>query len=148
MILQTDPRLLPEINKYGCYFMCICFFLNKFKKKLWDTDKINEFYKTMVHLGYIEADDNFDSVDPDDATIMYPAKIFESEGLNVKYFGHSHKSRICNTDEFEILKFTRITGGSHFVCGDGMGHVTYDPWGVSNTVKYGSLDSKRVFKMI
>ena len=147
MILQTDPRLLPEINKYGCYFMSICFFLNKYKKVMWTTDKINDFYKLMVNIGNIEADDDFTTANPIDAEIIKPDKIFQSGGLIVEYLGHCSKDYICDSDKFEILKFVG-KNGSHFVCGDGKGNVAYDPYGDSNSVRFGELHSKRVFRRI
>jgi hypothetical protein len=49
----------------------------------------------------------------------------------------------------EILHFERVVGRGkiipHFVAGDGLCHVAYDPWGVSKTVREGELRSRRVF---
>lgn len=148
MILQRDVRLLPEIQEQGCYFMSILFFINKYRNNTWTTDNINEFYKTMVHIGAVMADGNFSAVGVDDSTIINPELIFRMKGLNVRYNDrHDPPSYTCDSEEFEILKFVR-GGYSHFVCGDGSGHVAYDPWGDSNTVRFGSLNSKRIFRRL
>ncbi len=148
MILQRDVRLLPEIQEQGCYFMSICFFINKYKNNAWTTDGLNDFYKTMVHIGAINADGDFTSVAADDSIIMDPERIFRMKGLDVRYNDrHDPPSYSCDSNEFEILKFTRGRY-AHFVCGDGAGHVTYDPWGDSNTVRFGTLNSKRIFRRL
>ena len=148
MILQRDTRLLPEIREQGCYYMCILFFINKYTNYPWTPNEINEFYKTMVHIGAIQADGDFTTVDADDSTIINPSKIFALKGLRVLYNNrHDKPSYICRPNEFEILKFVNgLTG--HFVCGNGMGVPTYDPYGTSKTVELGYLQSKRIFRRL
>ena len=148
MILQRDPRLLPEIREQGCYFMSILFFINKFTNTQWTGNKINQFYRTMVHIGAIMADADFTTVSDDDSTIIDPDKIFLMKGCNVRYNNrHDPPDYVCNDNEFEILKLV-YQGKAHFVCGDGKGNVTYDPWGESETAKKGYLHSKRIFRRI
>jgi len=51
--------------------------------------------------------------------------------------------------DIEILRFERVETTktwAHFVLGDGKGTVKYDPYGDSQTVKYGTLVSKRIFR--
>lgn len=148
MILQRDKRLLPEIRAQGCYFMSICYFINKYLNNEWDDEALNWFYKTMVHLKYIKADADFTSVGPDDATIIHAERIFRVKGLIVKYNDrHDPPSYQCDDNEFEILKFVK-GATAHFVAGDGNGNVAYDPWGDSNTVRNGYLQSKRIFRRL
>lgn len=148
MILQRDKRLLPEIQKQGCYFMSLLFFINKFTNNRWTTDSINGFYKAMVEMDYIHADSDFTRVDIEDATIINPERILRMKGLIVNYNDrHDPPGYICGPNEFEILKFVNGSMG-HFVCGDGEGNVTYDPWGESSTVAFGVLRSKRIFKRL
>jgi hypothetical protein len=145
MILQKDKRLLPEIQKNGCYFMALLFCANKYAGAEWDTDKINNFYKRMVHLGFIKADDDFTTVADYDAMILLPGKILMMAGLKARYNNRHDLPHItCRNNQFEILKF-KYENLTPFVCGDGFGIVTYDPWGESNTVRFGRLDSKRIF---
>jgi hypothetical protein len=128
--------------------MAILFFINKFTNCQWSAEKINGFYKAMVHLGYVDADSDFTRVDVDDATIINPERIFRMKGLIVNYNDrHDPPDYVCGGNEFEILKFVNGSMG-HFVCGDGNGNVTYDPWGESATVAFGKLQSKRIFKRL
>lgn len=148
MILQRDKRLLPEIQKYGCYYMSILFLINKHRNYEWDTDKINEYYKTLVHLGHIQADNDFTTVDKDDGLILHPDDIFALSGLKVKYTrNHEPPQRKTQDNEIEILKFLS-SYGAHFVVGDGAGHVAYDPWGNSRAVRQGRIESKRIFRLL
>ena len=148
MILQKDKRLIPELREAGCYFMSICFLLNKYQGTEWSPELINEFYQKVAAKGFVLADEDFTSVSDYDATIKNPEAIFVEKGLYVRYTDkHELPSRICGEDEFEILKFVH-GNHTHFVVGTGCGQVAYDPWGVSDTVKYGHLDSKRIFRIL
>jgi hypothetical protein len=56
---------------------------------------------------------------------------------------------VATKGEHEILYFERedtLQTWGHFVVGDGLGVVCYDPYGDSMTVKKGKLTSKRIFR--
>jgi hypothetical protein len=137
MILQTDPRLRPEINEYGCYMMSILYLAEKNGGESPGAELINSLYDRFVRMGLMTAS----------CKILNPEHIFAYMGLIVEYTDkHELPTRECGPDELEILKFTR-PGYSHFVAGDGAGGVEYDPMGESITVRDGVLQSKRIFKM-
>jgi len=139
MIVQQDSKLLPVIQKYGCYLMCILFWVNRLTKRGFDRHCINELYDLIPDM-WMERD----------CYIRSPLDIFGFLGLSVRSVRKEPASYVCDENEFEILEFERTWKGgtySHFVCGNGDGVVTYDPSGVSNAVKFGYLKSKRVFEV-
>ena len=74
--------------------------------------------------------------------------IFGFLEMDVKYTDrHETPERMTRKNEIEILRF-ESSYGSHFVVGDGGGHVAYDPWGVSRAVRQGRIESKRIFRRL
>lgn len=140
MILQTDSRLLKEINEYGCYYLCILDWTVIYKHLEVGYMFINDFYERCVERKFIE--NNF---------IQEPASIFYALGFKVIYLGKLPADYICKPDEFEInhwIRWEKQNKIHHFVCGNGHGCTTYDPYGMSRTVREGELYNKRVFKRI
>ena len=136
MILQTDYRLPKQVNKYGCYFMCILWFANKYRHIILDTTYITDFYHECVRHGHMDAD----------CYIHKPDDLFRNQQLYAVYTGkHESPDKPCARGQIEILRWETPKGSPHFVAGDGAGHVTYDPMGVSRTVRIGKLESKRIF---
>ena len=79
--------------------------------------------------------------------VQDPEGIFKLAGLTVEYTNrHEKASRKARWDEIEILYY-RWDRFGHFVAG-ASGVVSYDPLGVSNAVKLGTLRSKRIFKLV
>jgi hypothetical protein len=144
MILQTDNRLNKNIRDYGCYFMDILYLSNKFTGLQLSVERIERLYKTFVQAGAMTST----------CSIKDPNRCFTMAGLQVRYTDkHEKPSRRCNTDEIEILCYYNPDGNggrgfTHFVVGDGYGHVAYDPIGNSVTVRDGYLKSKRIFKLL
>jgi len=139
MILQRDIRLRPEINRWGCYLMAILFLVNKYTNRELSPELINELYHVFQKHGWMD----------EECTILNPDAIFGYLGLDVEYTDrHERPTRTCGNDEIEILYFKHPHYGSHFTCGDGWGHVTYDPWGVSHAATDGTLVSKRIFRRL
>jgi hypothetical protein len=141
MILQTDSFLKPRIQKYGCYYLSILFFVNKYTGRGFDRRDINDLYDLIPDIWMDK-----------DCYIKSPLDITRYLCFNVKDFRWEGADYTCGPGEFEILCWERTYTKDgkkktyqHFVCGDGNGVVTYDPSGVSNAVKYGKLKSKRVF---
>ena len=140
MILQIDKRALPEIQEDGCYYMDILNWTNVFTNIPLDFPFINDFYERCVERKFIE--NNF---------IQEPASIFYALGFKVIYLGKLPATYICKPDEFEInhwIRWEKQDKIHHFVCGNGHGCTTYDPYGMSRTVREGELYNKRVFKRI
>lgn len=136
MILQTDKRLRKEINQYGCYLMSILFLANKHAKTLLSTDIIENIADALIGMGHMSKT----------CFINSSENIFKSLGLNVKYNNrHDPISYMCKYNEIEILCLNVSSGTKHFVVGDGMGNIAYDPMGTS---KVNFVESKRVFKLL
>lgn len=138
MILQTYEILNEQINKYGCYFMSILFFANKYKDYPLNGSLINSLYRTFIIRKYMDMD----------CYIKEPEKMFAYFGLFVKYTGkHEPVNRICDNREIEILMF-KLGRWRHFCAGTGNGMVAYDPMGCSRCAREGRLISKRIFKRL
>ena len=144
LILQTDPLLNEKINKYGCYLMSILFLVNKHTGRGFDRSDINYQYYNLRDTPFMDEDCFMDD----------PPEVFTFLGLPMACVMIAQAGYIPAPDQLEILHFKRrywnneegrnITYG-HFTVGNGTGSVTYDPAGNSNAVKYGHLESKRIF---
>lgn len=136
MILQTDKRLRKEINQYGCYLMSILFLANKHGRIILSTDIIENVADKLIEFGYMNKN----------CFILSAENIFKSLGLKVRYHDkHDPITYMCKYNEIEILCLNVGSGSRHFVVGDGMGHIAYDPMGTS---KVNFVESKRVFKLL
>ena len=138
MILQKDNRLNGNINSFGCYFMSILFHCNKRLNLMFSAGIIEGIYREVINKGYMEKD----------CYIKNPSAIFKHLGLKVRFTeAHEPPDRDCAENEIEILAFKYKTY-THFVVGDGYGHVAFDPLGMSNSVRLGRLHSKRIFILL
>ena len=145
MILQTDPLLNDNINDFGCYFMTILFLVNKHTGRGFDRADINHLYDLLQGTEYMD----------EDCFMENPVGVFNYAGLPMKGVMITSPRYKTKPGQIEFLRFERtyfskkrnknITYG-HFVVGAGSHNViAYDPAGNSNAVKYGKLESKRIF---
>ncbi len=133
MILQTDKRLVPQINEYGCYFMSILFLVNKHTGLQLSPRKINGLYHEIIDRGFMDKN----------CYINNPQAIFYYLGLHADYTDrHEKADYFTGKNEIEILCFQR-TGYRHFMVGN-EGVIAFDPMGNSTG---GYLLSKRIFKL-
>lgn len=144
MILQSDRRLSddPRWKKYGCN-LCTCFwFANKYRGFQVSPAIMMNAAEVFIANSWMR----------NDFLIKNYNRIYNWLDLSVEYADvHSPPGYQCNQDEFEHLYFERKWKGEtigHFVAGDGHGVVTYDPYGISNTVQYGKLMSKRIMRIL
>jgi hypothetical protein len=145
MILQKDTYFNDYVKRFGCYFMSLIYLACQKASQSFDKDDIAFFYGYFVDKKWMD----------ENCFIRAPEDILGFLGLKVKYLGHREGHDPTLGDELEILCFKRTYTDregrnrtyKHFVVGDGLGHVAYDPIGMSNAVKYGELVSKRVFKL-
>ena len=135
MILQTDPRLKKReyIHPMGCYFMCLCFVANKFSGTEIDINRIIFLYDSLIDAGAMDKK----------CYIHDPKKCLRIMGLKISKVRKELMSYVVRDKEFAIELWTlyrQETQGtwSHFVYG------SYDPWGLSQSRRFGKLDSLRV----
>jgi len=85
----------------------------------------------------------------EDCYILEPAEILQDLTYKAWICNKQGADYKCKPGEVEILRYERVKAGvtlSHFVLGDGMGNIKYDPMGDNSpTVRYGTLVSKRIF---
>jgi hypothetical protein len=154
MLYQTDPRLNKYINKYGCYFMCLAYYREKYQGLKWNASAINEIWQYAIDYGYITGDLNLDG-DFDDAgqlEIKNPNALCGLLGCGLRYVdGHfpidSPLAQGCYTVTAWYNPRTRFT---HFVQGSKR-PVEYDPIeGGSITVREGApkSDGLRIYQML
>jgi len=137
VILQTSPELDKATNDNGCYFMSILYHGSQETAQSFSPSDIRKLKKEAVKKGYMR----------EDCYVLDPDGIFELTGLKTQYSDrHESPDYTCSIDEIEILYF-RWEEYGHFVAGK-MGAVIYDPMGQSNSVQLGTLQSKRIFKVL
>ena len=150
-IRQTDSRLLNVIKKYGCLFLCFA----EQSPLVFEGDsgcaKLNSIWATATSQGYITDDVNKDG-DYDDSG---EAEIVDHSGLardffnlEVRYDGkhHSASEEIPDNVAFVFGKFVYKSG--HFVIINKNKQVSFDSFGLSNTVANGKLESMRWYYAI
>lgn len=137
MILQRDPRMRWQIREYGCYLMSLIWWANKLHNLPVTAGLINEdLYTLFQRRGWMD----------EECYVKDPVAILNHLGVDVGEVRKEAPSYTATKDEIEVLFFKHDERGwSHFTAGDGEGHVTYDPWGVSTTATEGELVSKRIF---
>jgi len=145
MYLQRSKRLHKHIQSDGCALMCAAYFVNQYSLRDMPPEHINATYIRGLHEGWMK----------ERAYMQDWRRVFKELGLDVTYQGHKSAEWVPAEDEFEILLyFYAPNDWWHFVCGDGKGNPTYDPWGSAGkgfrgakTVALGSLHSKRAFRL-
>jgi hypothetical protein len=117
--------------------MSLLFLANKRSNYALSVEKIEELYDFFVMEDYMD----------EECFIKRPVEILRFLGHPATSVGYTENMEMMADDE--ILHFERVVGNGkiipHFVAGDGLCHVAYDPWGVSKTVREGELRSRRVF---
>lgn len=141
---QTDKRHSSVIQKYGCLFKSIGYF----SKKDISVEEQNSIWDMLVRNGAITGDLNGDG-DVDDeleSTIMNHDAVAEALGAEIEYLDAHFPPNIpipTNCVAIGCFKWKY----THFAVIDKKKNVIYDPIPNSNTVKYGVLESIRLYKM-
>ena len=124
--------------------MTILFLVNKHTGRGFDRADIMRAYDLLIRTNFMQEDCYMDD----------PVEVFTFMGLPMKSVMITHAGYIPASDQIEALRFQRSYWSrekmkqviyGHFTAGNGTGIVTYDPAGNSNAVKYGKLESKRIF---
>lgn len=123
--LQTDPRLIPVIQKYGCAFLSSHYLLPDDLTPEQCNDRWSIFQQQGVA---IDANNEIFSW----ARLL--AGIYSGESVYRFPFSFSRKvqdrSYLCDVSEREILKWHLDTiNEDHFTVGDGKGNTAWDSMG-------------------
>lgn len=135
MIRQDDKRISNEwIIKYGCAFISVLYYVNKFINLSLSPAKIEIYFEQMKQAGCFT----------EDLDIIWH-KAFEFFEIPVTVNVKDDKYKL-KKNEFAIAKwFNEKTNLSHF-CPTENNTCLFDPLGESKTVSEGIVESYRVFK--
>lgn len=145
-IKQSDKGLLPVIQEYGCLFLCFAQVSPMIFKGAEGRKALNKIWEEATKKGYISGDLNHDGDLDDDGEAEiknHTALANEFFALSVKYDGTHHKADEKIPPKVQIVFGRYVWKGGHFVVLNKSKKVTFDSFGVSNTVKNGKLDTMR-----
>lgn len=135
-IHQKTKGLLPEINEYGCLFLCFAevsaYIFTNCKE---DIEKLNSMWTEAKERGFI---------DKDNVIVEHNSVANKIFNLNVMYdnIHHSPDEKVPDDVKYMFGYFEYKQG--HFVVIDRDKNVTHDSiYGGSNTVRYGKLKTTR-----
>ncbi|QFP42658.1 DUF261 family protein (plasmid) [Borrelia miyamotoi] len=102
---KNDLMLKKEIQKFGCYLLCLHYYISKIKTLEFTIFDINDNYNKFVNLGYIKSN----------CFILNPCKIFNHYGINTDV-RWEYKNYVSKSNEFEVseVKTSRVPE-SHFI---------------------------------
>lgn len=146
---QTDGALEHYINKYGCFYMDMCYWFK------WQTSGseptyafLNGTWEKAINDGVISGDVNHDGDfdDKDELLILDKDALLYLAGIPLKYIGsfppdYEIKDNIYLIGEF----YNKRTNFTHFVVIGKDKKRIYDPIPDSVTYKEGVLKSIRIF---
>jgi len=148
---QTDLQLIGYISKYGCFFMCMTYWLSWKKKGIeLGYEFLNAIWMTAINKGLISGDLNNDGDmdDANEALILDKGRLLILAGLDMSYIGQfAPEAVVKKPGVFFIGEFYNpATKFTHFAGLDDNLKCEYDP--IKNgsiTVKNGVLKSVRCF---
>lgn len=145
-IKQSDKGLRPEIQAYGCLFLCFAYASPLIFKGAEGRKALNKIWEEAVKKGYITGDLNNDGdVDDDgEAEILnHNALANEFFAMDVRYDGQHHKADEKIPSKVKVVFGKYVWKGGHFVVLTKSKSIAFDSFGKSNTVKNGKLDTMR-----
>ena len=147
-IKQSDKELLPVIQEYGCLFLCFAQASPLIFEGSEGRKALNKIWTEAEKKGYISGDLNHDGDydDSGEAEIQnHTALANEFFALSVKYDNTHHKADEKIPSKVLIIFGKYVWKGGHFVVLNKSKKVTFDSFGMSNTVKNGKLESMRFY---
>lgn len=162
---QTDKQLTTYINKYGCFFMSIAYWLTlKVRNVEAGYSQLNAWWKQALDTkapngraiisGDMNSDGDMD--DADELLLEDKNALCKLIGLPLAYVGAFAPDKVDKQPgQFYIGEFYREwtdkgkkKSSTHFVGIDDNFACVYDPIENSLTVRHGKLKTVRVFKRI
>lgn len=145
-IKQSDKELLPVIQDYGCLFLCFAQVSPLIFEGTEGRKALNKIWMEAEKKGYISGDINRDG-DYDDSgeaeIINHNGLANEFFALSVRYDNMHHKADEKIPSSVKVVFGKYVYKFGHFVVLNKSKSVTFDSFGVSNTVKNGKLESMR-----
>jgi len=146
MLPNRAPQAIAGIlSAEGCYYLSILELARRVSGRLLDPIACYDIFTQRRNKDgvFFMAPDCF---------VNDPVGIFEycSGEEQVEFFKTTDLSFNMGENDVACLRYEwKKTGAtlSHFVCADHNGVIDWDPMGISNTVRYGSPMSYRVFRM-
>ncbi|WP_418456570.1 DUF261 domain-containing protein [Borreliella lusitaniae] len=134
-IKQNNRSLLLEIQRWGCYFLCLHYYVSVLKKLEFSVYDINGAYHRFLGLGYIG----------NNCFIKNPCMILNYYGIKSsgRYESFSYFKA---SNEFEISEVKiRGVNGFHFIATQDQ-EILYDSLDLKPRGKEFRVTSKRIFK--
>lgn len=120
---QTDPRLLPKINTFGCALLDSIYL----SPVQFEPSDVNEMYNSLLQVGFID----------EDCTIKDWESVLNSVSPHFSFKEKQPKQTYaCGPHEKEIIKwYLSNVKEDHFTVGDGWGAVKWDSMNRSDIMK-------------
>ncbi|WP_210365409.1 DUF261 domain-containing protein [Borreliella valaisiana] len=136
-IKQSNKALHLEIQRWGCYFLCLHYYVSVFKKLEFTIYDINAAYYRFLGFGHIKSN----------CFILNPCMILNYYGIksSVRYESFGYFGAV---NEFEISEVKiKSVDGSHFIATKEQ-EILYDSLDLKPRGKVFRVTSKRIFKLI
>lgn len=156
---QTDLQLIGYINKYGCFFMSMVYWLKLVTENIeFGYNRLNNIWMSAIDQKIISGDENNDG-DMDDANELLIGDknaLLKLAEIKLRYVGAFVPDKVVKKKgQYYIGEFYREwkEGGktksfTHFVGLDDSFKCAYDPILNSVTVAKGMLKTVRVFEAL
>ncbi|WP_420025322.1 DUF261 domain-containing protein (plasmid) [Borreliella yangtzensis] len=134
-IKQSNKGLLVEIQKWGCYFLCLHYYASLFKKLEFNAFDINAAYYRFLGLDYIRSN----------CFIKNPCLILNYYGIR-STARYENSLYLAAANEFEISEVKiKNVAGYHFIATKEK-EILYDSLDLKPRGKEFKITSKRIFK--
>lgn len=145
-MIHAAQEIARRIGESGCYALCLMHVGETATGKTVDPIRV-----VAAAMKTIAKDAPGKTILAPDIFVNSPAALV-SIAVGGKWdVRHEGAEYIAKPDEREIMRYERVDGMkvySHFVVGDGLGRVLWDPLGESRTVREGKLVSKRIVRRV
>lgn len=146
---QTDLQLIGYISKYGCFFMCMVYWLSLKKGHEVEYDYLNVIWQSAIAKGFISGDTNKDGLfdGKDELLILDKDGLLRLAGIDMRYVGVFAPQAVKAQDGVYFIgeMYNGATKFTHFIGLDKNLKAEYDPIENSITARDGILKTVRVF---
>nr|WP_025407125.1 DUF261 family protein [Borrelia hermsii] len=134
-ITQNNPNLILAVRQWGCYFLCIHYYIGNFKKLQFSVNDINKNYHNFVKSGCMRSN----------CYILNPCAVLRRFDISTSVRWENYAYR-CLNGEFEMSE-VKIKGvlGYHFMATN-VSFVLYDSLTLKDRGVEYEITSRRIFK--